>query len=143
MATSTKSTGRARASQGRGSASSSASSSSRGAKGTSARGATAAQKTVKYPVAEPQQETGQLSRGWMGLAHLTGGAARALGPEKLSKEDRRDGFPFFLVVLAVIGAIVVGGWVLKIAFKLLGIVILVGLAVVAFIVIQKLVGQGR
>ena len=47
------------------------------------------------------------------------------------------------VVLAVIAAIVVGGWVLKIAFKLLGIVILVGLAVVAFIVIQKLVGQGR
>jgi hypothetical protein len=47
------------------------------------------------------------------------------------------------VVLAVIGAIVVGGWVLKIAFKLLGILILVGLAVVAFIVIQKLVGQGR
>jgi hypothetical protein len=47
------------------------------------------------------------------------------------------------VVLAVIGAIVVGGWVLKIAFKLLGIIILVGLAVVAFMVIQKLVGQGR
>jgi hypothetical protein len=47
------------------------------------------------------------------------------------------------VVLAVIGAIIVGGWVLKIAFKLLGIIILVGLAVVAFIVIQKLVGQGR
>ena len=47
------------------------------------------------------------------------------------------------VVLAVIGAIVVGGWVLKIAFKLLGIIILVGLAVLAFVVIQKLVGQGR
>jgi hypothetical protein len=47
------------------------------------------------------------------------------------------------VVLAVVGAIVVGGWVLKIAFKLLGIIILVGLAVVAFMVIQKLVGQGR
>ena len=47
------------------------------------------------------------------------------------------------VVLAVVGAIVIGGWVLKIAFKLLGIIILVGLAVVAFMVIQKLVGQGR
>ena len=47
------------------------------------------------------------------------------------------------VVLAIIGAIVVGGWVLKIAFKLLGILILVGLAVVAFMVIQKMVGQGR
>ena len=47
------------------------------------------------------------------------------------------------VVVAVILAIVVGGWVLKIAFKLLGILILVGLAVVIFIVIQKMVGQGR
>jgi hypothetical protein len=47
------------------------------------------------------------------------------------------------VVLAVIGAIVIGGWVLKIAFKLLGILILVGLAVVAFMVIQKMVGRGR
>ena len=47
------------------------------------------------------------------------------------------------VILAVIGALVIGGWVLKIAFKLLGIIILVGLAVVAFMVIQKLVGQGR
>lgn len=47
------------------------------------------------------------------------------------------------VVLAVIGAIIVGGWVLKVAFKLLGIIILIGLAVVAYIVIQKLVGQGR
>jgi len=107
MATSTKSTGRARASQGRGSASP-VPPPSRGAKGTSGRGssATSAQKTVKYPVAEQQHESGLLSRGWMGLAHLTGGAARALGPEKLSKEDRRDGFPFFLIVLAVIGAIV-------------------------------------
>ena len=47
------------------------------------------------------------------------------------------------VILAVIGALVIGGWVLKIAFKLLGIVILIGLAVVAYILIQKMVGQGR
>lgn len=43
---------------------------------------------------------------WMGLAHVTGGAARALGPETLSKEERRDGLPFFLVLLAVAGAVV-------------------------------------
>lgn len=43
---------------------------------------------------------------WMGLAHVTGGAARALGPETLSKEERRDGLPFFLVLLAVTGAVV-------------------------------------
>ncbi|SIO15700.1 DNA segregation ATPase FtsK/SpoIIIE, S-DNA-T family [Agromyces cerinus subsp. cerinus] len=42
----------------------------------------------------------------MGLAHLTGGAARALGPETLSKEERRDGLPFFIVVLAIIGAVI-------------------------------------
>ncbi len=107
MATSTKSTGRARASQGRGTASPVAKS-SRGTTETTGRGSSsgAPQKTVKYPAAEEPQEGGLLSRGWMGLAHLTGGAARALGPEKLSKEDRRDGFPFFLIVLAVIGAVV-------------------------------------
>lgn len=42
----------------------------------------------------------------MGLAHLTGGAARALGPETLQKEERRDGLPFFIVVLAITGAVV-------------------------------------
>jgi membrane protein implicated in regulation of membrane protease activity len=47
------------------------------------------------------------------------------------------------VILAVIGALVVGGWLLKIAFKLLGLVILIGLAVVAYILIQKMVGRGR
>lgn len=47
------------------------------------------------------------------------------------------------VILAVIGAIVVGGWLLKIAFKLLGLFILIGLAVVAYILIQKMVGRGR
>ena len=42
----------------------------------------------------------------MGLAHLTGGAFRVLGKETLAKEERRDGVPFLIVVLAVIGAIV-------------------------------------
>ncbi|MGO4533996.1 DNA translocase FtsK 4TM domain-containing protein [Leifsonia sp. 2MCAF36] len=92
MATSTKSNSRARGS-GRG--------------GSTARkpaSKTAQQKTVAYPAADAGPSP--LIRAWMGLAHLTGAAFRALGPEKFSKEERRDGFPFFLVLLAIAGAVV-------------------------------------
>lgn len=47
------------------------------------------------------------------------------------------------VILAIIGGIVVLGWVLKIAFKLVGIAIVLGLAVLAYIFIQNMVGKGR
>ena len=70
-----------------------------------ASGKTAAQKTVKYPV-DVSHEPGLISRGWLALAHMVGGAARALGPEKLSREERRDGIPFLLFVLAIAGAVV-------------------------------------
>ncbi|WP_210478793.1 DNA translocase FtsK [Naasia sp. SYSU D00948] len=65
---------------------------------------TSTQRTKKYPVV--QEEQGLLAKAWMGLAHATGAAVRALGPEKLAKEERRDGIPFLLFVLAVVGAIV-------------------------------------
>ncbi|MGA0568669.1 DNA translocase FtsK 4TM domain-containing protein [Rathayibacter sp. KR2-224] len=90
MATSTKSTSRARA------------------RGTSATRTpsrqTATQKTKVLPAAEP--ERGILAKAWLGLAHVVGGAARAFGPEKLAKEERRDGLPFFIILLAVAGAVV-------------------------------------
>ena len=41
----------------------------------------------------------------MGLAHGTGGLFRAFGPETLEKEQRRDGLPFLLVLLAIAGAV--------------------------------------
>nr|WP_314841369.1 DNA translocase FtsK [uncultured Microbacterium sp.] len=44
-------------------------------------------------------------RAWIGLAHGVGGLFRAFGPETLEKDDRRDGFPLLLVLLAVLGAV--------------------------------------
>ncbi len=45
-------------------------------------------------------------RMWLAVAHATGGMFRAFGHESLEKDQRRDGFPFLLVLLAIAGAIV-------------------------------------
>ncbi|MDQ1577842.1 MAG: segregation ATPase FtsK/SpoIIIE, family, partial [Microbacteriaceae bacterium] len=93
MATSTKSTSRARTATPRG------------------RNATTAQ-TKRMPSvrakanAAPPVEHGLLAKAWLGLAHAVGGAARVLGQETLEKDQRRDGVPFFIFVLAVVGAVV-------------------------------------
>jgi S-DNA-T family DNA segregation ATPase FtsK/SpoIIIE len=42
---------------------------------------------------------------YMGLAHVVGAGARALSPDKIAKEDRRDGLPFFLFILGLAGAV--------------------------------------
>jgi S-DNA-T family DNA segregation ATPase FtsK/SpoIIIE len=101
MATSsTKSTSRARgASSGRANAST-------GARKTPTRAA-ATQKTVRLNAkAQPAEGSGLITRAWLGLAHVTGAAFRALGPEELAKEERRDGIPFLLVLLAISGAVI-------------------------------------
>ena len=40
------------------------------------------------------------------FAHLFGALARSLSTEKIAREDRRDGLPFFFILLAVAGAVI-------------------------------------
>ena len=63
------------------------------------------------PAPAPKRYVGEaekpplLVHAWMGLAHGTGGLFRAFGPETLEKDQRRDGLPFLLVLLAIAGAV--------------------------------------
>lgn len=95
MATSTRSTPRARATTSRGS-------------GRTTKPATGKGTTKKLPAftPEPSDRPGLLTRSWLGLAHVVGGAARLFGKESLTKDERRDGVPFFIFVLAVLGAVI-------------------------------------
>lgn len=73
-----------------------------------AKGSPRARKPEPAPkryVGEPERPPA-IVRAWLGLAHAAGGLFRAFGPETLEKDQRRDGFPFLLVVLAVAGAVV-------------------------------------
>jgi S-DNA-T family DNA segregation ATPase FtsK/SpoIIIE len=106
MATTSKSSSRGRSTPARGGTPSARKTP---AKAAPAKNATA--KTTKLPtaktVAYPAESTENVFvKMWMGLAHLAGGTARALGPERFAKEERRDGIPFFILLLAIVGMIV-------------------------------------
>ncbi|WP_159499962.1 DNA translocase FtsK [Microbacterium sp. 18062] len=82
---------------------SSASTRSAPTKGASTRGRKPAPAPKRY--VGDEEKPSVVVRAWMALAHLTGGLFRTFGPETLEKEQRRDGFPFLLVLLAVAGAV--------------------------------------
>jgi S-DNA-T family DNA segregation ATPase FtsK/SpoIIIE len=79
------------------------------AKGTPAKSSPS---RARKPEPAPKRYVGEpdrppvIVRAWLGLAHATGGLFRAFGPETLEKDQRRDGFPFLLVLLAIAGAVV-------------------------------------
>ncbi len=75
--------------------------------------------TRKPAQRKPARQASSAARGsatnlgvriYMMLAHAVGAGARALSPDKIAKEDRRDGLPFAIFMLGVVGAIV--GWFL-------------------------------
>ena len=65
---------------------------------------------VLKPKSEASSRAHPLVRFYLVLAHGFGGAARALSPDQISKEDRRDGFPFFMAILGILG--ITFGWFL-------------------------------
>ncbi|QQD77156.1 cell division protein FtsK [Curtobacterium sp. YC1] len=96
MAGGTKSTTRSRAST---------SSRGNGTRGSSRTQAT----TKKLPQAAPTpvfREQNPLVTAWLAMAHGVGAMFRLLGKETLEKDQRRDGFPFLLFLLAIAGAVV-------------------------------------
>ena len=61
---------------------------------------------AKEPAAKGNAFGSLLAAIYMAFAHVVGAGARALSPEKMSPEDRRDGLPFFIFLLSISGAII-------------------------------------
>jgi S-DNA-T family DNA segregation ATPase FtsK/SpoIIIE len=91
MATSTRSNSRARGS---------------GTTRTTTRSRPAPTKKLPRVPVKQEPEEGFFAKAYLGLAHLAGGAFRVLGRETFEKDQRRDGVPFFLLILAIAGAVV-------------------------------------
>ncbi|PZE73529.1 DNA translocase FtsK [Curtobacterium sp. MCBD17_019] len=107
MAGSTKSSSRA-SSGSRASSRSRASSPARGSGGTGARGSTSRTQATTRKLPQPVEVVGPnpLVTAWTGAAHGVGAVFRLLGKESLEHDERRDGFPFLLFLLAIAGAVV-------------------------------------
>jgi S-DNA-T family DNA segregation ATPase FtsK/SpoIIIE len=75
-------------------------------------GAASASRARKKPEPAPKRYVDEVERppipvrAWNGVARAVGGLFRVFGPETLEKDQRRDGFPLLLVLLAVAGAVV-------------------------------------
>ena len=54
--------------------------------------------------ARNESQRGLLARIYLFFAHALGAAARALSPDRISPEDRRDGLPFAIFLGAIFGA---------------------------------------
>ncbi|HWM32785.1 MAG TPA: DNA translocase FtsK [Pseudolysinimonas sp.] len=75
-----------------------------GSRGSSSRSRT--QPTKRLPKNAPAEQPGLLSSAWLGMAHIAGAGFRLFGKETLARDERRDGVPFLLLVLAAAGAVV-------------------------------------
>ena len=73
---------------------------------TARRGSKAPTRRSPAKKAPPVAESGLLTVAWLGFAHTVGAAARLFGRETLAKDERRDGVPFFIFLLAIAGAFV-------------------------------------